>query len=517
MFLPKARGFVIVLYVRFSKKNKTLKILFISPEAYPFVKVGGLGEVMYSLPKALREIGYDARVMIPKYSSIDSNKFAMSMVEQSLFVPIGENSGGSEGHMVCNVKKFLDPDNSHAVTYLLENEEYYEQRGSVYGYDVDPTRWALLSRGALEFIRVNKEWRPDVIVSSDWQGGFVPNYLKTVYKNDPVLSKIATVFSIHNLYFQGIFDHRFISEMDYDDGQSALPPIGDPRISKMNMMRRGIRYADIINTVSPNYAREITTPEYGELLDSLLQERRSHLFGILNGINYDAYNPETDPYINFKYNLKNLKERHRNKEILRQKFNLSQGDDKFILGMVGRLSEQKGLDILMEVIEPMLDNFKFELVVVGQGDSKYMSFFSDLEKKYPNIKTHLSYDAILPRFVFAGADAILIPSKFEPCGLTQMEAMRYGAVPIVRKTGGLADSVEDYNPTEQTGTGFVFEKFDRYALFGTIIRAIETHKYPKHWEGIQKRAMTANFSWSVSAKEYAEIFKKAIDFNSQSK
>ena len=494
-----------------------MKILFVSPEAAPFVKVGGLGEVMYSLPKALREIGHDARVMIPKYSSIDSEKFPMTMVEENLFVPRGEVTGAPEDRMVCNVKKFLDPNNGHAVTYLLENEEYYEQRGSVYGYDVDPTRWALLSRGTLEFIRSNHEWRPDVIVASDWQGGFIPNYIKTVYKDDPILSKIAVVFSIHNLYFQGMFDHRFISEMDYDDGQSAIPPIGDPRMSKMNLMRRGIRYADVINTVSPNYAREITTPEYGELLDNLLQERRSHLFGILNGINYDAYNPEVDSNIGFKYNAKNLKERAKNKEILRQKFNLPQGDNKFILGIVSRLSEQKGFDILMEAIEPMLNNFDFELVVVGQGDSKYMSFFSELEKKYPNIKTHLSYDAILPRAVFAGADAILIPSKFEPCGLTQMEAMRYGAIPIVRKTGGLADSVEDYNPTEQTGTGFVFEKFDKYALFGTMIRALETYKYPKFWEGLQKRAMSANFSWSASAKKYEEIFKKAIDFNSQIK
>lgn len=488
-----------------------------TPEASPFVKVGGLGEVMYSLPKALRELGHDARVMIPKYSTIDSSKFSMTMGKEGLLVPRSVATSSVEGEqMICNVKKFEDSNNGGAVTYLLENEEYYEQRGSVYGYDNDPTRWALLSRGALEFVRVNDEWRPDIIVASDWQGGLIPNYIKTVYKDDPILSKIATAFSIHNLYFQGMFDHRFISEMDYDDGQSEIRPIGDPLMSKMNFMRRGIRYADVINTVSPNYAREITTPEYGELLENLLQERRSHLFGILNGINYDDYNPEIDPHISFKYNVKNLKERQKNKEILRKKFNLPDGDNKFIIGMVGRLSEQKGLDILMETIEPMLDNFDFELVVVGQGDSKYMSFFSELEKKYPNIKTHLSFDAILPRIVFAGADAVLIPSRFEPCGLTQMEAMRYGAIPIVRKTGGLADSVKDYDPTEQAGNGFVFEKYDKYALFGTMIRALETYKYPKFWEGIQKRAMSANFSWANSAKEYAEIFKKAIDFNSQS-
>lgn len=503
--------------MRFPRKNEALKILFVAPEASPFVKVGGLGEVMYSLPKALREIGHDARVMIPKYSSIDSAKFNaadMTMVKENLLVPKGAEPSVTENDvLVCNVRKFLDSNNGQAVTYLLENQEYYEQRGSVYGYDDDPTRWALLSRGALEFIKTNDEWRPDIIVASDWQGGLIPNYIKTVYKDDPVISKIATVFSIHNLYFQGMFDHRFISEMDYDDGQSAIPPIGDPRILKMNFMRRGIRYADVINTVSPNYAREITTPECGELLDTLLQERRSHLFGILNGINYDAYNPETDPYINFKYNAKNLKERSKNKEILRQKFNLPAGDNKFIFGIISRLSEQKGFDILMEAIEPLINNFDFELVIVGTGESKYMSFFSELDKKYPNIKTHLSYDAILPRFIFAGADALLIPSKFEPSGLTQMEAMRYGAIPIVRKTGGLADSVMDYNPSEQTGDGFVFEKYDKYALFGTIVRALETYKYPKLWEGIQKRAMTANFSWTNSAKEYVGIFRKAIEFN----
>lgn len=504
--------------MRLSKKNKALKILFVAPEASPFVKVGGLGEVMHSLPKAIREIGHDARVMIPKYSSIDSANFSMTMVKEGLLVPRGETVGASESdQMICNVKKFMDPDNGRAVTYLLENQEYYEQRGSVYGYDDDPTRWALLSRGALEFIRANDEWRPDVIVASDWQGGLIPNYIKTVYKNDPILSKIATVFSIHNLYFQGRFDHHFVSEMDYDDGKSGIPLIGDVKMLKMNFMRRGIRYADVINTVSPNYAREITTPEYGELLENILQERRSHLFGILNGINDDSYDPETDPHINYKYSAKNIKERAKNKEILREKFNLPKGENKFVLGMAGRLSKQKGLDLLMEAIEPMLDNFDFELIVVGQGDSKYMSFFSDLEKKYPNIKTHLSYDAILPRFIFAGADAVLIPSKFEPCGLTQMEAMRYGAVPIVRKTGGLADSVEDYDPVKQTGTGFVFEKFDKYALFGIMIRALETYKYPKFWEGIQKRAMSANFSWSASAKKYEEIFRKAIDFNLQSK
>lgn len=495
------------------KNKKGLKILFVSPEASPFVKAGGLGEVMYSLPRALRKLGYDARVVVPRYATIDAVKFPMTMVHQGLEVP-----NDSDSPIICNVKMFNPPDGIDfpVPTYFLENMEYYEQRANVYGYADDAIRWTLLSKGVLEFIRFNKEWRPDIIVSSDWQTGLIPNYIKTVYKDNPIISSIITVFSIHNLFYQGMFDHHFINEMDYDDGHSAIPEINNPRLLKINMMRRGIMHADIINTVSPTYAKEITTPEYGELLDTLLQERRTHLFGILNGIDYGVKNPEIDTNVEFRYNVKNIEERIKNKKALRQKFNLPEApDDVFLLGIVSRFTEQKGLDILMEAIEPLIQNFKFQMVVVGAGDSKYLSFFTELSKKYPNIAVHLSFNSILPSYVFAGADAILVPSKFEPCGLTQMEAMRYGAVPIVRRTGGLADSVEDYNPAEQTGTGFAFDEFDSYALYGAVARAMEIYKHPKLWQGIQKRGMKADFSWDRSAKEYAQLFKKAFEFKKQ--
>jgi starch synthase len=495
----------------FIKKKKGLKLLFVATEAAPFVKIGGLGEVLYALPKALRDMGHDVRVLIPKYSSIPAEKYTF----KSHIEGIDISSNSVDRPIICNIKTLNT--NEPIQNYFLENQEYFEQRGSVYGYDDDAARWAVLCRGALEFVKSDKnDWIPDVIVASDWQGGLIPNLMKTEYASDPVISKIAVVFSIHNLHYQGMFDHHHINELDYDDGQSAVPAVGDPRLFKANFMRRGIRYADVINTVSPNYAREITTPEYGELLDPILQERRARVFGILNGIDYTTNDPMTNPHVEFKYNSSSLSKRADNKKYLQKKFNLEENADVPIFAIVSRLSSQKGLDLLADTIEPLLNNYKFQLIILGTGESRFMSFFGDLEKKYPQVATHLSFDRALPHTIYAGADVIMVPSRFEPSGLTQMEAMRYGALPLVRKTGGLADSVEQYDPFKKTGTGFVFENYDKFAFFGAMVQAIETFKYKDSWKGIQKRAMASNFSWSKSAKEYVDLFKKAITFNRES-
>lgn len=502
--------------MRFIKKNKGLKILFVATEASPYIKVGGLGEVMYALPRALNQLGHDARVFTPKYASIPADKFKFKDHINGINVA-GKNENG-EKTIISNIKVLENNIEGCPTCYFLENQEYFEQRGNVYGYDDDAARWAVLCRSAIEFIRLNtNDWTPDVIVASDWQGGLIPNLVKTEYASDPVISKIAVAFSIHNLHYQGMFDHHHINELDYDDGQSTIPAIGDPRLFKTHFMRRGIRYADVVNTVSPNYAREITTPEYGELLDGILQERRARVFGILNGIDYVSNDPMTNPHVEFKYSVKNLKERSKNKIFLQKKFNLEEDLDVPIFAIVSRLSEQKGLDLMIDTLEPLLNNYKFQLIVLGSGESRYLSFFGELEKKYDQIATHLSFDRALPHSIYAGADIILVPSRFEPSGLTQMEAMRYGAIPLVRKTGGLADSVEKYSPITKTGTGFVFEKYDKYAFFGAMVEAIETYKYKDNWKGLQKRAMLQNFSWENSAIEYVELFKKAINFNKEPK
>ncbi len=495
-----------------------MKVLFVASEAAPYMKVGGLGEVMYSLPRALNRMCHDARVFIPRYASIDMDKFPMAMIMEGLRVP-----SGVEEPIICNIKSGLAHKHDlsePAITYFLENMEYYEKRANVYGYDDDAARWALLSRGALEFVRAHNEWRPDIIVACDWQGGLLANFIHVNYKNDPILSKIPVVFSIHNLQYQGMFDHRLVSEMDYDDGKSEIPAINDSRMLKLSFMRRGIMHSDVINTVSPTYAKEITTPDYGEYLEGLLSERRSRLFGILNGIDYVTNNPETDSFVEQHYTFKKINERAKNKKVLRQKFNLPEPEhdrnNPPIIAIVSRLSEQKGLDLVMEAIEPLINSSDIQFIILGTGESKYISYFQELDKKYPNVAAHLSYDNVLPHLIYAGADMILIPSHFEPCGLTQMEAMRYGAVPIVRRTGGLADSVEDYNPITDTGTGFVFVRYDSYALFGAIIRAIEIYKFQKIWQGIQKRAMSSDFTWEKSAREYEKLFEKAAGFHAQS-
>ncbi len=498
--------------MKFFAKKKPLKILFVASEAAPFAKAGGLGEVMYSLPRALARLGHDARVMIPKYIGIDAQKFPMETVLGGLEVP----SGAKEA-LVCNVKMFrsLRTDDSPVTTYFLENQEYYEKRSNIYGYTDDPVRWALLSRGVLEFLRKYSDWTPDVIVASDWQTGLIPNYIHTNYKDDPVLSRIPIVFSIHNLYFQGMFNHRFVSEMDYDSGQGAVPDVSDPKLLKTNFMRRGIMYADAINTVSENYAKEITTPEYGELLDDLLRERRSRLFGILNGIDYTTRNSETDPFLEVKFGANSLDLRIQNKLFIQDKVNLPKDEKTFLFGIVSRLTDQKGFDLMMDSADAFFRNFNAQLIVLGAGDSKYMDFFKSLQQKYPkNVVAHFNYEEAFSHLILAGCDAVLIPSKFEPCGLVQMEAMRYGAIPIVRATGGLAESVIDYDPEHNAGTGFVFEKFDQYALFGTMIRAVEAYKYKIPWRALQRRAMAVDFSWDASAHKYEKLIEKAIGAHS---
>ena len=492
-----------------NKKGK-YKILFVASEAAPFVKVGGLGEVMYSLPKAMRELGYDARIMIPKYATMDIDKFPVHLEYQGL--ALEKENNDPHGLLVSNVLKH-ESEEGGTVTYFLENMEYYEKRANVYGYGDDTTRWALLSRGTLEFIKVS-DWQPDIIVAADWQTGFIPNLMHTEYKDDPVISKITDVFSIHNLKHQGTFDPALVSEMDMDAGQSPVPEFFDPRMKYMNGMRRGIKYADAIITVSPTYAREIVTEEFGEKLDKLLSERKEHVFGILNGIDTESFNPETDETLTANYSLKLIEKRSENKVALQKQFGLPANKDKFVVGMVTRITGQKGFDLLEEGLDSLMNNLDFQFILVGEGESKYRKVIDDLKIKYPDrIGTHFTFDSALPRLIFGGADAVLIPSKYEPSGLVQLEAMRYGCIPIVRKVGGLADSVEDFDPAKNEGTGFAFEKYDPLALIITFVRAFEIFKQKKEWEKLVKRAMEKDFSWKKSAKEYLKIFKLATQFH----
>ncbi|MEK7185427.1 MAG: glycogen/starch synthase, partial [Patescibacteria group bacterium] len=347
----------------FNKEPKK-RVLFVAPEASPFAKAGGLGEVMFSLPRALNDLGYDARVMIPRYAGVDLSKFHLRMEYEGLNVPTGSKSGkdNEPEFLTCNVriydpKEQKDGKNGNGgnggekklpvVTYFLENEEYYEKRSNIYGYGDDAVRWALLCRGVLEFFSrpKSRDWVPDVIIASDWQTGLLSQYLRTEYKNSPALSSVSTIFMIHNLYYQGLFDHHFVSEMDFDDGHSPVPSFFDSRLLKLNGMRRGIISSDIITTVSPTYAKEIMTKDFGELLEDLLKERRSRVYGVLNGIDYHDFNPETDPHLPKKYSAKSIAGRAKNKQELQARFGLPKEKNVPVLAIVSRLVEQKGFEL----------------------------------------------------------------------------------------------------------------------------------------------------------------------------
>ncbi|PIT92551.1 MAG: starch synthase [Candidatus Harrisonbacteria bacterium CG10_big_fil_rev_8_21_14_0_10_42_17] len=502
---------------RFPKKGLQ-KILFVAPEAAPFSKAGGLGEVMFALPRALAEIGFDVRVMIPRYAGIDLETFNLTMEHEGLAVPTGAENEEDIQHLICNVRKYTTntlTEGMPVTAFFLENAEYYEKRSNIYGYSDDAIRWALLSRGTLEFLKVS-EWIPDVIVSADWQTGFLPNDLKFLYKHDERLSKIATIFSIHNLSYQGMFDHHFVSEMDLDDGHSAIPYFFDERLLKVNGMRRGILHADMINTVSPTYAQEIMTKEYGELLDGLLRERRTRVYGIMNGIDYENFNPKTDEFIPKNFDAQSIEQRKENKKELQARFGLEQNPESFVIGITSRLTGQKGFDLLMQTADDLLKEMNIQFIIQGSGDSHFMSYFKELEKRFlGQVGTNLQFDRIMPKVVFAGSDAILIPSRFEPSGLVQLEAMHFGAVPIVRKTGGLADTVEDFNQQENMGTGFVFKEFNATAMMIAIIRAYDAYNNKRIWNGIIKRGMEKDFSWNHAAKEYGHLFNVVLGIHGE--
>jgi starch synthase len=492
---------------------KPIKVLFVSAEITPFSSVGGLAQVAYFLPSALKKRGVDIRVFTPKYGSIDNALLQIQDVVQGLKVPTGEDANSPHpAELICNVKILKNPKKDDPIIYFLENMEYYEKRANVYNYSDDHIRFGLLSRAAIEFI-LNSDFLPDIIHVNDWHTGYLPNYLRTAYKENKQLQKITTVFSVHNLY-QGVFDFDHASEMDFDDGKGELAPFFGNRFFKQNALKRGVIYSNLVNTVSQTYSRELLTETYAPKLHNLFRELRSKFFGTLNGLDYKNFDPQYDKLIKKNYSRSNLSARQENKVDLQKDFNLEISQHTPLLSIVGRLDDQKGLDLVMETIEFILSEFKVQLVVCGPGDNKYRDFFIDLEKNYPGmVGTQLMFDATLPRKIYAGADMILIPSRYEPGGIVALEALRYGCVPIVRATGGLADSVVDYDPTMSTGTGFSFKTYSEMSLLATVVRALETYKDKETWQKIVKRAMAQDFSWDKSANKYKELYQKAIEFH----
>jgi starch synthase len=485
---------------------KNLKVLFVCAEVAPFSTVGGLSQVAHALSRALKKLGVDVRIFTPKYGMVDSLKYPTKTIITDLQVPTGDGN-----FINCAVESY-QPIKSDVPIYFLANEEYYQKRANVYNYSDDHIRFGLLSKAAIEFIK-SKIFVPDIIHANDWHTGYLIDFLRNSeeYKDDPILKKVATILSIHNIY-QGIFDFTNASEMNRDDGKSLLEPLTSDKLIKQNSLKRGIMYADLVNTVSQTYVQELLNAEYGGGLENLFRELRGKLYGILNGLDTEEMNPATEMVIKQKFSVNSVDSRKLNKLDLQNSFNLDNDLDVPLIAYSGRLDQQKGLDLLVKEFEYIINDLGAQIIILGGGERSYVQFFSEMERKYPGrVGTHLMRDFTLPRKIFAGADMILIPSKYEPGGIIAIEALRFGCIPIVRETGGLADSVVNYDPRMDTGYGFTFKQFSPEGLLTGVIRAIETYKNKAAWKRIVKRAMQFDFSWKKSAMQYVDLYGRVLE------
>ncbi len=480
--------------------EKPLKILFLAAEAVPFAKVGGLADVAGSLPRAIRALGHDVRLMMPRYGTIRSDQFHFEKIGEPFPIPVGP--GEEHAHLIGST---LD---DGVPVYLIWNELYFSSRDRVYGFDDDAQRFAVFGRASLAALHL-LGWKPDVIHANDWHTGIVPTWLNTDGRKDPFYRDIATLFTIHNLAYQGIAGRLILTfaQMDYVKHLSVEQP------GAVNWMAQGIAHADLINTVSPRYAQEILTPEMGMGLDPLLRERQDRLFGVLNGIDYEQWNPITDSHIPHRFDAESLDLRAANKTALQQQARLPVRPDVPLVGMVSRLDEVKGMDLMEPVLEWLLEK-EAQFVLLGTGMPQYHEMFERAQARFPNrMRAFLKFDAVLAQRIYAGADMFLMPSGVEPCGLGQMIAMHYGCVPVVRVIGGLADTVTDYTAEPGYGTGFTFADYTPEACQGALERALKVYRNRKAWRGLQQRGMAADFSWSASAREYVKLYRRAIELH----
>ncbi len=472
-----------------------MKVLYAASEALPFIASGGLGDVAGSLPQALRKRLVGCRVVMPLYDNIkqelkDSMKFITS-----ISVPVAWR------RQYCGI---FEARSGGVIYYLLDNQ-YYFKRDTLYGFYDDAERFAFFSRAILEIIP-HIDFKPDIIHCNDWQTALTPVYYSTIYANQPGYENIKTVFTIHNIQYQGVYGEELIDNVvGIDHAHRSLIEYD----GAVNLMKGGIECANAVTTVSPSYANEILDPWYSHGLDTILRQRCYKLRGILNGIDVENYNPETDKDVFKNYSADNVRGKYVNKKELQKLLGLPEKSDTPVMGMVTRLVSHKGLDLCKAVLDELLATTDIQLVVLGSGDYQYEEFFRGLAARYPEqVGLCLGFIPDLARKIYAGADFFLMPSKSEPCGLSQMVALRYGTIPIVRETGGLRDSVRDSGDGE--GNGFVFSSYNAHDMLHAIRRAVEGYNDKKGWPILVKRAMDSDNSWGKSANDYIKMYKEVL-------
>lgn len=472
-----------------------MKILFVASECHPFIKTGGLGDVMGALPKALAKEGNDVRVIIPKFKDI---KYQYKNDMQYL-TNFKVNVGWRKQY--CGILKlYID-----GITYYFVDNEYYFKRDGLYGYADDGERFAFFDRAVLETLK-NINWCPDVLHCNDWQCGMIPVLHKLEYKKDYFYKNMKTVFSIHNLLFQGIFSPSILPELFGYDMEQFNNGMLECR-GGVSFMKGAIQYSDRITTVSKTYVEEIKTSWYGEGLDGLLRWKSGNISGILNGIDYDEYNPETDNLIYNKFSINNIEQKYVNKRRLQRDLGLPERDNIPVISIISRLTNQKGIDLIINIVDRLLQN-DVQLIILGTGDRGYEEHFRGLKYRYNDkVSVNIFFDNNLAHKIYAGSDMFLMPSAFEPCGLSQLISLRYGTIPIVRETGGLKDTISPYNKYDITGNGFSFANYSAQELINTIEEAIRTYSRKNEWNAIIRNAMSSENSWGKSAMEYKKLYE----------
>jgi len=491
-------------------RREKLKILIVSPEVVPFAKTGGLADVAGALPKALASLGHEVKVMLPGYKMVDEKKFSLKEIPLNLpEIPLGEK------------KEKIDLKSSRLensdVEYLFLVNDYYFGRDELYkdpetGFDYkdNDERFILFARGTLEILK-STGWQPDVVHCNDWQSALIPAYLRTVYAGDPFFKNTVTVFSIHNIAYQGNFPKDTFKKIGVKE-ELYYPTSPFEYWGNCSFLKIGISYADVLNTVSEQYMVEIqSSNEFGYGMEGILRTRSDDLYGVLNGIDYQDWNPEIDELIPFNYSPDDLSGKEKNKKHLLKLSGLPVTRKQIpLIGMISRLADQKGFDLLAEIKDDLM-KLDLKLVILGTGEKKYHDLLTGLAKRYPKrLRVNLVFDNKLAHLIEAGADMFLMPSRYEPCGLNQLYSLKYGTVPIVRETGGLADTIQDYDPETKEGTGFVFKDYHPEELLAAIKRALEVYKEKEKWKKLMLSGMQKDFSWEASAKKYVQLYGKAL-------
>jgi starch synthase len=480
-----------------------MRILIATSEMVPFSKTGGLADVAGALTKALGRRGHEVKAVVPFYDVTRKGDFDIRPTDWTFSVPISDREEYGE--------LFETELDNNVKVFFIGKAAYYE-RDQLYGtskgdYEDNAERFIFFSKAVLELCRV-LEYPPDVIHCNDWQTGLVPIYLKTLLKNEPLFDRTATLFTIHNIGYQGLFWHLdlHLTNLPWE----VFTPDCLEFFGKLNLLKAGIVGADALSTVSPSYAREIQMPEYGCGLDGILSKRADRLFGVLNGVDYDEWNPETDSYIAANYTSADPAGKAVCKADLLKQFGLPKLPDTPVLGVVSRLTVQKGFDILTPVMDDILKE-DVQFVLLGSGDESYQKVFTELARKYPDrVGVKIDFSNELAHKIEAGADIFLMPSRYEPCGLNQMYSLKYGTVPLVRATGGLKDTIIDY-PTspDRSGNGFKFDEYTSAALVAKIREARKLFDEKEQWNRIVQNGMACDFSWDSCAEKYEELYRKA--------